>query len=913
MDPTLHFGELLRTTRRKLNLTREQLAGRADCSVETIKKLESGERRPSPEMALALAQSLNTSADELHEFLALARRRTPLLGPTRSAPPGNLPWPMTPLVGRSGETARIVGQLNARDTRLLTLVGPPGVGKTRLSIAVARLAQEDFPDGIWFISLSPISQPEAIAGEIINTVDGVGSGEQEPLAVLSKHFSDGRVLLLLDNFEHVLSGSTLVSRLLQSTPRLKVLATSRVALDLYGEHQVTVHPFTTPPAGVDSPESLQLYDAVQLLLMRIRAHRPEFGLTAHNANPIAQICRLLDGIPLALELAAGALRTHSLSTLLDHFQRFDGSRLNLLTGSLRDVPMRQRTLRHAIGYSFSLLAPAEQQLLSFLSVFHTPFDRRLAWALIGGQTDAVDSTTPPPDFDQSFQNLLQHHLIQRTLAPVGDPIASSPHESATVSGEHNTEAERYFLLDTIREFAHEQLATRLSMPQSTPASGSRAENVPAPETERALVLRRHCQIHATLVGAMNPVHTGGDIRAGRAAVRARLPDCMAALEWAIAHAPRDPLLAFQLAAGLSHFWYLEIQWREGIQQLERILSLPIPPAYLAQAEYIRLLARVESGLAVLQVGVGDYETAHTRYLSALARARTIDDKSLQAWIHMQMSHRAELVGDFGQGIGHAQTSMALYRELDAEPYVALLLERLAIAAIETADYVAGRRYMDEGLAIFERRGHATGRFTLLNMAGMIDLAHGNAAAALDCFNRAYLGFEADQQQHGVAWTLRNLALGNLLSGNLPTAYTHLAQAVTLYRKMGSKDAMLMLLEAFAGLAAQMQETDTARALLCEAYAARQSLGLPLSPNCRDVYTHLLIDSAHRLPPTLRRYYTNTQNHSPSPAQATDLHSAADPDIPGKMRGSLGLNAAVDLALTRLAIIIPPPMNQMLGQ
>ncbi|HUG16791.1 MAG TPA: AAA family ATPase, partial [Thermomicrobiales bacterium] len=346
-------------------------------------------------------------------------------------PPRHLPAPLTPIIGREDEVETVCHLLHRDAARLLTLTGPGGVGKTRLALECAGRLSDAYPDGVLFVSLAPITVPEQVAVAVAQAL-GMRAGRDKSLTTsLLETIADRRMLLVLDNFEHVLDAADLVVLLLSRCPSLCVLATSRARLRVRGEYEFALAPLPTPDASTHTLEQVNANASVRLFIDRAREVRPDIIMTDADAAIIATLCRRLDGLPLAIELAAARAKVLPPRALLDRLER----RLPMLTGGARDLPDRQRTLRDAIAWSYDLLRPEQQALFRRLAVFAGGFGIDASAALMPEADEVVvlDSITTLAE-----QSLLRQQPAPSRISSVDQPP-------------------RFALLETIREYAHEQL------------------------------------------------------------------------------------------------------------------------------------------------------------------------------------------------------------------------------------------------------------------------------------------------------------------------------------------------------------------------------------------------------------------------------------------------------------------------
>ncbi|MDQ3222794.1 MAG: helix-turn-helix domain-containing protein, partial [Gemmatimonadota bacterium] len=422
---SLSFGDLLRQHRRTAGLTQEELAERAGMSARGISDLERGTRNhPYRETVRHLADSLELSGAARSTFVLAARQPRGRVT-SRHLPVSGLPLPLTPLIGRHEEREEVSNFLQDDAVRLVTLVGPGGVGKTRLALAVAEQEANVVSDGVIFIDLAPLRDPALLLSHVATTLGLRDTSGQGIADVIHDYLAEREILLVFDNFEHLLEAAPVISELLAAGPQVKILTTSRAPLRVRGEREYPVPPLRLPSRqDTQDLAALAANDAVAVFVARAHAVRPNFALTTDNATAIAEICTRLDGLPLALELAAARVKVLPPATLLDRL----GERLPLLTGGTRDAPERQRTLRDTIAWSHNLLSPDDGRLFRRLSIFAG------GWTLEAAE--AVTNLDGDLDVLAGLSVLVNESLVHL------DESGSEP---------------RYGMLETIREFALEIL------------------------------------------------------------------------------------------------------------------------------------------------------------------------------------------------------------------------------------------------------------------------------------------------------------------------------------------------------------------------------------------------------------------------------------------------------------------------
>lgn len=516
------FGNLLRQHRRNGQLTQEELAERAGVSTRAISDLERGERtHPYRETARVLADALGLAGNERITFLDAARRsgtqqaRSSPVSPDFAGPV--LPRPRTSLIGRQDELVSLVRLVHSERRQMVTITGPAGVGKTRLLFEIGAHLSGAFPDGVAFVDLAPLAHQGQIEGAIAESLGVADQGAIPLLEAIRRRIGPLRLLLLLDNFEHVLAAAPLVSDLLQAAPALQILVTSRALLRLAGEHELPLEPLHTPELGASfDVADVFTCEAVQLFAERATAAQPGFLVTNDNAADVAAICRHLDGLPLAIELAAARIKLLSPCELLARLDR----RLSLLTMNRRDAPARQQTLETAIAWSYGLLTGTEQTLLRALAVFAD------GWSL--GAAEFIGRALGLVQPLEALATLVEHNLVVRD-----DVARSHP---------------RYRMLETIHAFAWDRLTDL----------GEEAR-VREAQLQYFMQFARDCAIE----------RLDAQVEMRRSALIAESVNLREVIAWALDH---DPDAALALLAELGAFWWVGDLCVTGRNLLTRALD-----------------------------------------------------------------------------------------------------------------------------------------------------------------------------------------------------------------------------------------------------------------------------------------------------------------------------------------------------
>jgi predicted ATPase/DNA-binding XRE family transcriptional regulator len=610
------FGYWLRRKRKTLDLTQEVLADRVGCSVALIRKMESEERRPSAQIAERLAEILNIPPGEYKDFLRFAR------GDLKTAPVetdddlrwrafaklprSNIPATTTSLVAREKEIADIRKYLEQDDIRLVTLIGPPGIGKTRLSIEAARMALPDFPDGAFFVALAPLDNPGLIAQTIAQSLGFVGATNLPVEEQLKQGIGDRHMLIVMDNCEHLVEDvARLAFGLLSGCPRLTILATSREVLRVPGEWIYAVPAFEVPNENLlGDVKTAYAFPALNLFAERARAVQSGFALSVENLTAVSAICKKLDGLPLAIELIAARTRSMSPQVLLE---RLDNQFI-LTADGMRTMPARHKTLNNAIGWSYNLLSSDEQKLFAYLSVYSGGFTLDMAEGMFANSfTQRVVSDLAISLFDKS---LLQH-----------------------IS--HESDEMRYAMLVTIQEFARNRLREM------------------GEETEKR---NQHLSYFLDLAGQADKELRGANQLGWLRRLRGAVDNLRAAFDWAIDTNQTEP--ALRLALRLYWFWFLSGNHTEGRQWLHRVLEMPDTPLHpAAHAEALTQLAHQ----TLLQIGPNE---ARPFAEQALAISRANVDKHNTAGALIQLGTVLQLEGNFAEARAAWEESKLLFREVD---------------------------------------------------------------------------------------------------------------------------------------------------------------------------------------------------------------------------------------------------------
>jgi predicted ATPase/serine/threonine protein kinase len=722
------------------------------------------------------------SADEVEAELtklamALSGRVHVEPGAVRSdqSPQHNLPPQRTPLIGRGVELATIKGVLLDPAVRLLTMTGPGGTGKTRLAVQIADDLAILFDGGASFANLAPIADPRLVPSAVARAVGVRESGDRPLVEAIAEHLrSRGPTLLLIDNFEQVSEASTLIQQLLDACPSLKVLVTSRVVLRIYGEQEFPVPPLPLPAADAVSPSALLECPSIALFVQRAAAGRPDFMLTSKNADAVVAICRRLDGLPLAIELAAARVKILPAPELLARLER----RLELLTGGARDLPERQQTLRGAIKWSYDLLTPAEQKLFRRLSVF------------AGGCTlegvEAVCNTSEDLGVDvlDGVASLVDNSLLVQRVADEGQP--------------------RFVMLETFREYGRERLL----------------ESGEAAATERA-----HAAYMLVLAEEETFEMQPPEREAWLRGCDAEHDNFRAAIQYLITDGNVD--WALRLGGALFRFWEQRDHLTEGRDTLMRVLTMPGAEART------RTRARALYGATVLTDLTGDVPAAQPLSRESCEIYRQLDDVMGTATTMTAMAWQAQRLARFDEATSLFEETVSLWQQLGNATAVDLAKSNMANAAHAAGNVTLARSLLEQVADASRARGDIRGVAYALNGLGGLAASQGDHRRAREYHHQSLARYQQLDDHWGTARVLTDLASIDLEACDYTAANRSLIQALQAFRGLGHQRGVARQLESLSWCAGRQARDEEAVTLASAAAAIRLKIGSPPKQTERD--------------------------------------------------------------------------------
>jgi predicted ATPase/DNA-binding XRE family transcriptional regulator len=827
-DPASHttpdapFGHWLKGHRKALDITQEEVAERIGCSRETIQKIELGERRPSRQIVELLAEFFRIPADERTAFAYFARSSASISSPglreasatesIRTAPwreqrrfHTNLPAPPTPLIGRERVMERLREQLLSDRVRLITLVGAPGIGKTRIAMeAVDETLADRFPDGVFFVELAAIHNPNLVLTTIANVM-GLETTGKSLMQILNKELGGKRLLLVLDNLEQVLDAAPQLAELLSAGPWLKLLATSREPLHVRGEHRFPVPPLELPNLKRLPPlHELARYPSVDLFVDRAQSILHDFDLTTANALSVASLCVSLEGLPLAIELAAARTDLLSPAQISSALIQSDSS-LMLLSKGARDLPPRQRTLRTAIQWSYNLLDEDEKRTFRRLGVFIGGFTLEAAQAVGGSVSDTLKSLV-----DKSLVNL--------------------------VNDDGSAKGLRFGMFEVVREYARDRLRASeeevaiqsnhvlyyLGLAQQASAQLSGPEQ----GTWLARLEKEHANLRSDLVWSL-----GSSTEHDQASLVERLE------------------LALQLCVALWQFWMYHGHITEGIGWFEMAFDkmaalfgsqeIGISVAQSFSATLPSLWARASRGAGVLAFQHGDYDTAHSMAEQSMILHRELGDIPGVISALNGLGSVAQSQRDYPAARRYLLESLNMARQLGDGWRLAILLSNLGVMECELQNFDAARALYEEGLALSRAANDTYAIARALNNLGDAARYQRDYVSAHAFLQESLQLHQKLENRRGMAYTLINLGHVARDQGSYQEGASHYREALTILEEIGDKGVLAECLEGLAAVDVMSGDPGKAATLFGAAAALREVVAVPLSPAERPNYDHYL--------------------------------------------------------------------------
>jgi non-specific serine/threonine protein kinase len=731
------------------------------------RQVAAGGAAPLP--APSLPHQLTSSASPLEESETLRGGRR-----------HNLPPPLTSFIGREKECADLQGLLTR--TRLLTLTGTGGSGKTRLALEMARERVASYADGVWLVELAALSDPSRVVQTVATALDIREQPNVPLLEMLVSALRSKTLLLLLDNCEHLLAAcAELAAALLRGCPSVQLLTTSRERLGIAGEQVYRVPSLSVPDLhAVFSVESVHRSEAVRLFVARARLIRSDFRVSAQDAEAVAQVCHRLDGIPLAIELAAARMRSLSVEDLKHRLE----DRFHLLTGGDRSALPRQQTLRGLIDWSYDLLNEPEKRLFQRLSVFAGGWTLEAAVRVGTGENAAGETTE-----DWEVLDFLTS-LVDKSL----------------VIAEERDGTIRYHLLETLRQYAADRLME----------SG-----------ENDVVRERHRNYFLGLAVEAEPKLIGAEQAGWLWRLETEHENLRVALDWSLLE--RGSGACLRLCGALSRFWMMHGHLSEGREWCVRALG-----AAGAQ-EYSQERGKALNWAGSLAYYQGDFAAARAYLEESLAIQREFGDQNGIAAALNGMGLVAHAQSDNASARSYHEESLTIRREIGDRNGIAASLNNLGFVTHSLGDFASARTYHGESLIIQREIGDRNGTSLALSNLGFVACYQGDYASARTYLEESLTIQRQIGNQSAMAYSLMGLGHVAHAQGDNASARTYHEESLTIRREIGSRWGIAYSLEAFAELANSAGVADQAAQLWGAAEALREEIGSPLSPEEQEAY------------------------------------------------------------------------------
>ncbi|MGC1376900.1 MAG: tetratricopeptide repeat protein [Anaerolineales bacterium] len=722
---------------------------------------------------------------------------------SKSTTPINVPAALTPLIGAEKSLAGVVAILRRAGVRLLTLTGPGGVGKTRLAIAAGTSMLEDFPDGVFFVPLETVNDPALLTTQIARSLNMETTAAQSLLEALKAYLRERQMLLILDNFEQMIQGGPMVTDLLQAAGNLKVLVTSREALNVYGEIRFTVPELTRPdPGNLPSPEQFSQWPALDLFVQRVQARHPEFSVNEANLEAIVDICHRLDGLPLAIELAAAQVRLLSPDQALPQLEYG----LKALRDTSRDRPSRQRTLWDAIDWSYQLLPQPEKAILRRLAVFGRE------WSL-----DAARAVCQMDDLFASLEELADKNLLR-------------------YAGSGEDGDARFQMLQPVREYAFDQLDIHAEAEQTQ---------------------RRHARYFMEMAQSAEPaIGSPGQLRWVRC-IKQERENLQLALQWMLDR--QEIEMAFTLLGAVWRYYNMLNIWDETKSWMERALAqgphltpaLPQDTGLTLRAQGRRehsaertnaagsasvswtavqgeSAARVKAlwGAAWLATHYNDVARQMLFAEEGLALARKIGDKLLIGLLLQNVADGLRRRKQYDQSMSLLEESLSLFRQMNNQGEVAWVLYHMADTVWDRGEHARSMEIRHESLAIFRAIGDQWSAASTLRQIGTFALEDGDYQLATEAETECLGMFRAIGAKQLINFTLHHLASLAWQRGDFEQVKVLVEESLALSREVGDRRGVGRALNFQGRLALQQSDLAAARELLEKAQTVLQQVGDP---------------------------------------------------------------------------------------